>query len=205
MSLDILSEYEPEGVWQIDQETREAAATLMATLAEFNIDAEVTGIRRGPVITMFELLPAPGVKISRIVNLADNIALRLAASRVRIVAPIPGKHAVGIEVPNRERAIVSFREIISLPQFTPDPAAAPAGIPVALGKDIAGEAQAPGQEPSLDPIERRLRREREARGGHGAFEDQPHVVQSNARQDGLPETTGADQRSERRGSDVDDR
>ena len=139
--LDILDAYEPEAAWQVDNDTREAAATLMATLAEFKIDAEVTGIRRGPVITMFELLPAPGVKISRIVNLADNIALRLAASRVRIVAPIPGKHAVGIEVPNRRRAVVSFREIVSLPQFKPDPKGLPTGVPIVLGKDITGEAQ----------------------------------------------------------------
>ena len=139
--LDILDAYEPEAAWQVDNDTREAAATLMATLAEFKIDAEVTGIRRGPVITMFELLPAPGVKISRIVNLADNIALRLAASRVRIVAPIPGKHAVGIEVPNRHRAVVSFREIVSLPQFKPDPKGLPTGVPIVLGKDITGEAQ----------------------------------------------------------------
>ena len=139
--LEILEAYEPEAAWQVDNDTREAAATLMATLAEFKIDAEVTGIRRGPVITMFELLPAPGVKISRIVNLADNIALRLAASRVRIVAPIPGKHAVGIEVPNRHRAVVSFREIVSLPQFKPDPKGLPTGVPIVLGKDITGEAQ----------------------------------------------------------------
>ena len=139
--LEILEAYEPEAAWKVDNDTREAAATLMATLAEFKIDAEVTGIRRGPVITMFELLPAPGVKISRIVNLADNIALRLAASRVRIVAPIPGKHAVGIEVPNRRRAVVSFREIVSLPQFKPDPKGLPTGVPIVLGKDITGEAQ----------------------------------------------------------------
>ena len=141
MPLEILNAYEPEAAWQVDNDTREAATTLMATLAEFKIDAEVTGIRRGPVITMFELLPAPGVKISRIVNLADNIALRLAASRVRIVAPIPGKHAVGIEVPNRRRAVVSFREIVSLPQFKPDPKGLPTGVPIVLGKDITGEAQ----------------------------------------------------------------
>ena len=139
--LEVLNPFEPEPAWQVDNDTREAAATLMATLAEFKIDAEVTGIRRGPVITMFELLPAPGVKISRIVNLADNIALRLAASRVRIVAPIPGKHAVGIEVPNRRRAVVSFREMVSQPQFTPDPQGLPAGVPIVLGKDITGEAQ----------------------------------------------------------------
>ena len=139
--VDVLDVYDTDEPGQVEQDTREAAATLMATLAEFKIDADVTGIRRGPVITMFEILPAPGVKISRIVNLADNIALRLAASRVRIVAPIPGKHAVGIEVPNRRRAIVSFREIVSLPQFKPAPKEPPAGIPIVLGKDITGEAQ----------------------------------------------------------------
>jgi len=77
----------------------------------------VTGIRKGPVITMFEILPAHGVKISKITNLSDNIALRLAASSVRIVAPIPGKHAVGIEVPNERRSIVSLRELIESEMF----------------------------------------------------------------------------------------
>ena len=133
----ILDEYENGEYWQIDTETRDSSDVLMRTLEEFSIKAEVTGIRKGPVITMFEILPAPGVKISRIVNLADNIALRLAASRVRIVAPIPGKHAVGIEVPNRQRAIVSFKEIIALPEF----GNTRYEIPIALGKDIAGEAQ----------------------------------------------------------------
>ena len=75
-------------------------------LTEFKIEAEVTGIRQGPVVTMCEILPAPGVKLNKIVALQDNIALRLAAQSVRIVAPIPGKHAVGIEVPNKERAVV---------------------------------------------------------------------------------------------------
>ncbi len=110
---------------------------LRDTLAEFGIEAEVTGIRRGPVVTMFEILPAPGVKLSKIVNLSDNIALRLAASSVRIVAPIPGKHAVGIEVPNDRRSIVSFREIVESEVFR----GAKPEIPLALGKDIAGEVQ----------------------------------------------------------------
>ncbi len=92
----------------VDEATRHAADVLTAALNEFNIQAEVTGIRKGPVITLFEVLPAPGVRVSKIANLADNIALRLAAPSVRIVAPIPGKHAVGIEVPNRERAIVEL-------------------------------------------------------------------------------------------------
>ena len=133
----ILQKYPDGEYWVIDLETKKSAETLMNTLEEFKIKAEVTGIRKGPVITMFEILPAPGVKISRIVNLADNIALRLAASRVRIVAPIPGKHAVGIEVPNHKRAIVSFKEMIAIPLFHQ----AKYEIPVALGKDISGEAQ----------------------------------------------------------------
>ncbi|MDR0539333.1 MAG: hypothetical protein LBG74_02355, partial [Spirochaetaceae bacterium] len=91
----ILSDYEDDQYWLIDDTTKKAALVLKETLNEFNIQAEVTGIRKGPVITMFEILPSPGVKLSKIVNLQDNIALRLAASPVRIVAPIPGKHAVG--------------------------------------------------------------------------------------------------------------
>ncbi len=129
----------PDGqYWIIDQATRDAAVILKNTLEEFKIQAEVTGIRKGPVITMFEILPAPGVKLSRIVNLQDNIALRLAASSIRIVAPIPGKHAVGIEVPNRKRNIVSFREMI---EGELKASSKHAEIPVILGKDISGEAQ----------------------------------------------------------------
>jgi S-DNA-T family DNA segregation ATPase FtsK/SpoIIIE len=134
----ILNQYPDGEYWIIDDATRNAAVTLKDTLKEFNIQAEVTGIKKGPVITMFEILPAPGVKLSRIVNLQDNIALRLAASSVRIVAPIPGKHAVGIEVPNAKRNIVSFREIVEgeLGQDGKRPE-----IPIVLGKDITGEAQ----------------------------------------------------------------
>jgi S-DNA-T family DNA segregation ATPase FtsK/SpoIIIE len=134
--LEILSEYPDGEYWIIDQATRDAAGTLKETLEEFKIQAEVTGIKKGPVITMFELLPAPGVKLSRIVNLQDNIALRLAASSVRIVAPIPGKHAVGIEVPNVKRHIVSFREIIE--QELQREGKRPE-IPVVMGKDVSGD------------------------------------------------------------------
>ncbi|MDR1429371.1 MAG: DNA translocase FtsK [Spirochaetaceae bacterium] len=135
----LLTQYPDGEYWIIDQATRDAAHTLKGTLEEFHIQAEVTGIRKGPVITMFEILPAPGVKLSRIVNLQDNIALRLAASSVRIVAPIPGKHAVGIEVPNQKRNIVSFREIIEGELAGGN--SRKMGIPVVLGKDITGEAQ----------------------------------------------------------------
>nr|WP_246434173.1 DNA translocase FtsK [Spirochaeta isovalerica] len=133
----VLAEYPDDKYQEIDEETRKAARVLEVTLEEFKISAKVTGIKKGPVITMFELLPAPGVKISRITNLADNIALRLAASRVRIVAPIPGKHAVGIEVPNKKRAIVSFSEMVTAPEMKDQDVA----VPIVLGKDIRGGVQ----------------------------------------------------------------
>jgi DNA segregation ATPase FtsK/SpoIIIE, S-DNA-T family len=133
----LLKEYPDGQYWKIDKDTEAAGEVLRNTLEEFNIKAEVTGIRKGPVITLFEILPAPGVKLSKIVNLADNIALRLAASSVRIVAPIPGKHAVGIEVPNRRRAIVSFKEMIGLEELDDEELE----IPVILGKNISGDAQ----------------------------------------------------------------
>jgi len=136
--VDILNEYPDGEYWLIDQATRDAALALKETLEEFKIQAEVTGIRKGPVITMFEILPAPGVKLSKIVGLQDNIALRLAASPVRIVAPIPGKHAVGIEVPNAKRNIVSFREIIDGQLRKTEKKME---IPIVMGKDITGEAQ----------------------------------------------------------------
>jgi len=135
--VDILNEYPDGEYWVIDQATRDAAMALKETLEEFKIQAEVTGIRKGPVITMFEILPAPGVKLSKIVGLQDNIALRLAASSVRIVAPIPGKHAVGIEVPNAKRNIVSFKEIIE-DELRSDKKME---LPIVMGKDITGEAQ----------------------------------------------------------------
>lgn len=134
---DLLTAYKDDEYWIIDDATKQAAMNLKQTLAEFNIEAEITGIKKGPVVTMFEMLPAPGVKLSKIVALQDNIALSLAAQSVRIVAPIPGKQAVGIEVPNRHRSVVGFREIIEmdLPDWKK------MAVPVVLGKDILGKAQ----------------------------------------------------------------
>lgn len=133
----LLAQYPDDDFSAIDESTRRAGEVLEQTLKEFKIDAKVTGIRKGPVITMYELLPAPGVKINRIVTLQDNIALRLAASRIRIVAPIPGKHAIGIEVPNKKRAIVSFSSLVESEEFED----IDSGIPVILGKDISGGNQ----------------------------------------------------------------
>ena len=134
---DLLIAYKDDEYWIIDDATKQAAMSLKQTLAEFNIEAEIIGIKKGPVVTMFEILPAPGVKLSKIVALQDNIALSLAAQSVRIVAPIPGKQAVGIEVPNKHRSVVGFREIIEmdLPEWQK------MAVPVVLGKDILGKAQ----------------------------------------------------------------
>ena len=135
--FDLLTNYPDGEYWIVDDATRRAALMLKSTFNEFKIDVSITGIRKGPVVTMFEMLPSPGIKLSKITNLQDNIALRLAASSVRIVAPIPGKHAVGIEVPNKKRSIVSFRELIE----TDLPEAAKLAITVALGKDVTGNPQ----------------------------------------------------------------
>ncbi len=137
ISTELLTAYADDPYWIIDDETKQAAQKLESTLNEFKIKADVTGIRKGPVVTMFEMLPAPGVKLNKIVALQDNIALRLAAASVRIVAPIPGKQAVGIEVPNKKRAIISIRECLEQAR----PEWKKMGVPVVLGKDIQGETQ----------------------------------------------------------------
>ncbi|MCQ2983206.1 MAG: DNA translocase FtsK, partial [Treponemataceae bacterium] len=133
----LLNDFAEDPYWIIDEKTKMQGSILKETLNEFKIEAEVTDIRKGPVVTMFEILPAPGIKLQKIVGLQDNIALRLAASSVRIVAPIPGKQAVGIEVPNPKRAVVSFRELIE----KDSPETAKMAVPVVLGKDITGDAQ----------------------------------------------------------------
>ena len=134
---DLLTKYPGNEYWIVDDSTRKAAIALKNTFEEFNIGIEITGIRKGPVVTMFEVLPPPGIKLGKITALQDNIALRLAAQSVRIVAPIPGKQAVGIEVPNESRAIVGFRELIE----TQIPETEKMGIPIVLGKDVTGEPQ----------------------------------------------------------------
>lgn len=133
----LLQQYANDPYWIVDDETKADGEKLHNTLKEFNIEAKIIGIKKGPVVTMFELFPAPGVKLSKIVALQDNIALSLAASSVRIVAPIPGKAAVGIEVPNKHRSIVGFREIIEEDLADYQKMA----IPVVLGKDILGKTQ----------------------------------------------------------------
>lgn len=135
--FELLAEYPGDEYWIINESTRRSAYALKSTLNEFKINVEITGIRKGPVVTMFEVLPPPGIRLGKITSLQDNIALRLAAESVRIVAPIPGKHAVGIEIPNDERAIVGFRELIQ----AEIPESKKMAIPIVLGKDITGEPQ----------------------------------------------------------------
>ncbi|MCL5780420.1 MAG: DNA translocase FtsK [Firmicutes bacterium] len=109
-------------------------AKLEETLENFGIKAKVTQVSRGPAITRYEIQPPAGVKVSRIVSLADDIALSMAAPDVRIEAPIPGKAALGIEVPNREISMVHLRDLLESKEFT----GAHSRLTVALGKDIAG-------------------------------------------------------------------
>ncbi|MCX7982921.1 MAG: DNA translocase FtsK [Syntrophales bacterium] len=110
------------------------ARTLEKTLADFGVEGRVTEIRPGPVITIYELEPAPGVKINRITNLTDDLALALKAASIRIIAPIPGKAAIGIEIPNPERDVVSLREVLDHDTFL----ASRSKLPIALGVDTVG-------------------------------------------------------------------
>ena len=113
----------------------EGAKKLEDTLASFGVSAKVINVTRGPTVTRYELQPSAGVKVSRIVNLSDDIALNLAASGVRIEAPIPGKAAIGIEVPNKEINMVRVREVLESSEFTQHPSK----LAFAIGKDISGE------------------------------------------------------------------
>ncbi|HUS30284.1 MAG TPA: DNA translocase FtsK 4TM domain-containing protein, partial [Kofleriaceae bacterium] len=112
----------------------ELSAKLTQTLENYGVKGDVVAIRPGPVVTMYEFAPAPGTRVNKIVNLTDDLALALEALRVRIVAPIPGKAAVGIEVPNKTREKVFIKEILADDAFRK----ARARLPMAIGKDIEG-------------------------------------------------------------------
>lgn len=116
---------------------RETAAKLEQTLNVFGVNAKVNNISCGPAVTRFEITPELGVKVSKIVNLADDIKLNLAAADIRIEAPIPGKAAVGIEVPNSQSVAVSFRELVESEEFKN----AKSKITFVVGKDIAGKVK----------------------------------------------------------------
>ena len=117
-----------------DAHLREVARKLEETLDSFGVKVTVNNVSCGPTVTRYELMPEQGVKVSRIVGLTDDIKLSLAAADVRIEAPIPGKSAVGIEVPNKETLMVSFRELVDSPEFKNHPS----NISFCVGKDIGG-------------------------------------------------------------------
>lgn len=127
---------EPSGVFArvTEDELKAQADILSKALLSFGIEGKITDIRPGPVVTMYEFEPAPGTKVARIVNLADDLALAMKAISLRIVAPIPGKSVVGIEVPNAQRETVSLKEIATSDVFT----RARSKLTLALGKDIFG-------------------------------------------------------------------
>lgn len=134
-TVDLLKIGVKKSTRDISSELKKNAQMLIETLHSFNVDATITDISCGPTVTRYELKPAAGIRISKITNLADDIALNLAATHVRIEAPIPGKAAVGIEVPNTVKNTVTMRELIDTPEFYEQRSKLSAG----LGKDIAGK------------------------------------------------------------------
>lgn len=132
--ISLLAQPKPRDNQLLEKEIAEKKQVLEETLASFHIPARVIQVTVGPTITRYEIQPPAGVKVSRIVSLADDLALAMAAPGVRIEAPIPGKAAVGIEVPNREVATVGLRELLESKEFTESSSP----LTVALGRDIAG-------------------------------------------------------------------
>ena len=133
--LDLLDDPDPDQAVVDEEGLKKSALTLEKKLKDFGVEGRVSEIHPGPIITLFEYEPASGIKVNRIVNLADDLALAMKALSVRIVAPIPGKSVVGIEVPNRKRQMVTLKEILADDAFQ----ACRWKIPLALGKDIAGK------------------------------------------------------------------
>ncbi len=134
-SIDLLSAPKP-GKEKIDEAELQANAELLReTLLQFAVELESVSVTPGPVVTLYELVPATGVKISSIVSLENDIALKLAAKGIRIMAPIPGKSAVGVEIPNAHASLVTIRSVLNSGVFRD----AKASLPLAMGKTIAGE------------------------------------------------------------------
>ena len=133
--IELLSKGEKKAIKGGAKALADVATKLQKTLYSFGVQAKVENVTVGPAITRYELKPAEGVRVSKIANLADDIALNLAAETIRIEAPIPGKQAVGIEVPNQEKEMVHLREVLESDEF----ADSKSKMSVALGKDVAGK------------------------------------------------------------------
>ena len=136
-SIDLLKKGEGKKSANTEHQLRETADKLQQTLKNFGVNVTVTNISCGPAVTRYEIQPEMGVKVSKIVGLTDDIKLNLAAADIRIEAPIPGKAAVGIEVPNKENVMVAFRDLIESPEFQ----TAKSKISFAVGKDISGKTK----------------------------------------------------------------
>ena len=135
--VEILSKGSAKGIKGGAKALTDTATKLQKTLYSFGVSAKVENVSVGPAITRYELKPAEGVRVSKIANLADDIALNLAAETIRIEAPIPGKQAVGIEVPNKEKQAVHLRDVLESDEFEDSKSK----LTVALGKDVAGNVQ----------------------------------------------------------------
>lgn len=134
--LDLLAKPKKNGKGMTEHDLKETAAKLQKTLESFGVRATITNVTCGPAVTRYEIQPEQGVKVSTITKLSDDIKLNLAATDIRIEAPIPGKAAVGIEVPNKENTAVMFRELIENKDFMEHPS----DIAFAVGKDIGGKS-----------------------------------------------------------------
>ncbi len=134
--LSLLDPPVPQGKGMSENEIAHTAEILQKALEEFGVEAKVTGVQQGPVVTCYEILPASGVRVERIKSLADNLALKMHAESIRIQAPIPGKGVCGVEIPNTSRASVFFRELVESRAFQSDKHA----LPLVLGKDVNGHS-----------------------------------------------------------------
>jgi S-DNA-T family DNA segregation ATPase FtsK/SpoIIIE len=132
--LSLLNKHPSRSRTMSERELRANATLIISKLKDFGVEGEILEIKPGPVITMYEFTPAPGIKINKIVSLADDLAMALKASPVRVVAPIPGKNAVGIEIPNRTREMVYLRKILSSREFI----TSPTPLTLGLGTNIEG-------------------------------------------------------------------
>ncbi|MDP3723607.1 MAG: DNA translocase FtsK 4TM domain-containing protein, partial [Candidatus Omnitrophota bacterium] len=135
-SLELLANPPPIGQRQLNEDLQVNARMLEETLREFGVEATVVNIDRGPSVTRYELTPAPGVKLTKIVSLADDLALVMKAASCHVVAPIPGKGRVGVDVPNSTTTVVYLKEIIASREF----AGHPSPIALPIGKDVSGQA-----------------------------------------------------------------
>ncbi|MEF3255083.1 MAG: DNA translocase FtsK, partial [Deferribacterales bacterium] len=131
----LLDEPENENISESVQELKLKGKILEEKLLDFGVQGKVKEIQPGPIVTLFEFEPAPGIKISKIVGLENDLALAMSALSVRIIAPIPGKSVIGIELPNKKRSIVFIKELITSKEFKE----ASSPLPIILGKDIAGK------------------------------------------------------------------